>query len=380
MLDINSRIKWMPGMELTAQTFRSLSEDLDFRQQLALQAALGNHRMGLLPGAEFINTGCFVKNRFEMERFRCLAVLPSGRLVDADESVAIDIPMLYGTEYYLTVSIGLNVVEFEKEGIPYVRPQYEYAINTLEEVEQADVLPVVRFRADNGVFSVETDFIPPCLMLSADARFQTYIGRYAEQLQALIAHANLEEGEGKRALLRYLFRLKSYGQNNAVHDFVLLLQEMVQAIDYYIVTPQVEEPKPVPEPSPADVERWLRWVEDYLTGASSVLDHVVLEDNTIDYFALLEQAKKELYERLNPELYEKLLLKIKGELREELQTHLTAALQSYVDDNAKPELGSLLSTELHEKLHGQLYPELYEALFNALYVPTPEEEEFIPII
>ena len=71
-------------MELTAQTFLSLSENLDFRQQMALHAALGSNRMGLLPGAAFINAGCFVKNRFEMDRFKCLAVLHSGRLIDAD--------------------------------------------------------------------------------------------------------------------------------------------------------------------------------------------------------------------------------------------------------------------------------------------------------
>ena len=50
---------------------------------------------------------------------------------------------------------------------------------------------------------------------------------------------------------------------------------------------------------------------NYLSGANTVLDGLVLEDDTIDYEALLAQAKQELYERLNPELYEKLLLQIK---------------------------------------------------------------------
>ena len=367
-------------MEITAQTFMSLSEHLDFSQQMALHAALGSNRMGLLPGSEFVNAGCFVKSRFEMERFKCLAVLPSGRLVDADEPVSIAIPMLYGSEYYLTVGYGQSQVEFEKDGVPFIRPQYEYGILSLEEVEQRDCMPVVRFHAENGVFSIDTDYIPPCLMLTADSRFLQYINGYVQRLQTLVAHANLAEGEGKRALLRYMFRLKGYGQNNSLHDCLLLIQEIVQAVDYYIVTPNQEKPISVLQPSQCDVQRWLSWADSYLAGAASILDTVVLEDNTIDYAALLAQAKQELYERLNPELYEKLLQQIKEELREELEDSVTQLLTTYIDDSVKPELGRILSAELHEKLYEKLYTELFENLFNALYVPEPEEKEFIPMI
>ena len=379
-MDVNSRINWLPGMELTAQTFLSLSENLDFRQQMALHAALGSNRMGLLPGAAFINAGCFVKNRFEMDRFKCLAVLPSGRLIDADESVSLAIPMLYGSEYYLAVGLGSSQVEFEKEGVPYVRPQYDYKICALEEVEQGDLLPVVRFHAEDGAFSIDPDFIAPCLLLSADARFQNYIQRYADRLQTLATHSNLEDGEGKRALLRYMFRLKSYALNHSLEDFLLLVQEIVQAVDYYIATPHLEQPVPVRQPSLCDVQRWLSWADEYLAGAVSILDKVVLEDNTFDYEALLAQAKKELYEQLNPELYAKLLSQIKEELREELHQSLKEALSKYIQETLKPELMRILSQELYEQLYEKLYTDLYDRLYNALYVPKEEEEEFVPMI
>ena len=370
----------MPGMEITAQTFQSLGEHLDFRQQFALHAALGSNRMGLLPGSEFVNAGCFVNNRFEMERFRCMAVLPSGRLIDADEPVSTAIPMLYGSEYYLTVGFGQSQVEFEKEGVPFVRPQYDYRICSLEEMEQDDLLPVVRFKADNGVFSIDTDFIPPCLMLSEDSRFQTWTDSFVSRLKALAEHANLEEGEGKRAMLRYMFRLKDYGMYNSVHEFVLLTQEVVQAVDYYIATPNLEQPIPVERPSQCDVQRWLGWVDNYLAGALSILDTVVLEDNTIDYAALLAQAKQELYEKLNPELYERLLLQIKDELRNEMEVILTRRMTTYLEDVVKPELARALSNELYGQLYERLYKELYDSLYNALYVPEPEEADFMPII
>lgn len=379
-MDVNARINWISGMEITAQTFLTLGEHLDFRQQMALHAALGSNRMGLLPASEFINTGCFVKNRFEIARFKCLAVLPSGRLIDVDEPVSIAIPMLYGNEYYLAVGLGTSQVEFEKDGIPFVRPQYEYSICTLEEVEQGDLLPIVRFHAENGVFSIDADFIPPCLMLSADERFQTWINQYVDHINTLINHANLEDGEGKRALLRYVFRLKGFGLNNSVRDFILLLQELVQAVDYYIATPNLEQPLPIVNPRQCDAQKWLKWADDYLVGAASILDSVVLEDNTIDYLALLEQAKKELYERLNPELYEKLLLQIKDDLRTELSESISQSLTNYIETTLKPELERVLGTELHEKLYAELYPKLYDDLYKALYVPEPEEMQFVPQI
>ena len=48
--------------------------------------------------------------------------------------------------------------EFEKEGIAYIRPHYEYALRTQEEVEAADVIPLIRFSVNEGVFSALFSF------------------------------------------------------------------------------------------------------------------------------------------------------------------------------------------------------------------------------
>ena len=181
-------------------------------------------------------------------------------------------------------------------------------------------------------------------------------------------------------MLRYLFMMKAYDMEGRVADFISLTQQIAQAIDYFIITPYTEEPIEIPKPVQADIMLWLRWLESYLAGAISVLDGLVLEDDTIDYEALLAQAKKELYEQLNPELYAKLLEDIKNELREELHDKLSATLTNYMDNTMKPDLGRILSQELNEKLYDKLYTELFEHLFNALYVPEPEEKEFIPMI
>jgi len=112
---------------------------------MALRAALGGNRLGLLNGEDFICDGMFVKNTFEIERLRCLAVLPSGNIIDTDESVVVTIPILYGNEYFLTIGLGDGGTTFERDDVPLKRTQYVYNINTTEEVEAGDLMPVVRF-------------------------------------------------------------------------------------------------------------------------------------------------------------------------------------------------------------------------------------------
>ena len=379
-MNINARINWKPGMELTAQTFLDMDANLDFRQQVAIRAALGDRCMGLLPETTFDCSGSFYVNKFEIERFRCTALLPSGKIIQVDEPVSISVPMLYGSVYYLTVGFGTGQSTFEKEGVPYIRPQYSYAIHTIEEVMSNDVLPITRFVVNNGTFAVDNDFVPPCLMLSSHKVFNELKQHYADQLLKLAEHKNLKEGDGKRAMQRYLFMMKAFNMEGRVADFVTLTQEIAQAVDYFIMRPNTEQQVEIPQPVQGDIMMWLRWLEEYLTGTAAMLDGVVLEDDTIDYEALLAQAKKELYDQLNPELYAKLLEKIKEELRDELTMSLRNELTSYMEDTVKPELGRILSDELNEKLYEKLYTELFEHLFNALYVPEPEEKEFIPMI
>ena len=388
-------------MELTAETLSGMAEQWDFSQRLAIRAALGSNHMGLVPGAPFNCNGTFVKNRFEIAGFQCMALLPSGRIVNAEEDVEVPIPMLFGDKYYLTVGFGNDLAEFEKKGVPFVRPRYTYAINTFEEVEADDLFPLVRFHVVEGVVSIDPDFMPPCLLLTEDTRFKTYIDRYAELMNILATHANFEEGEGKRAMLRYVFMLRGYRLQNTMHDFILFTQEMAQAIDYYIVKPNREEPIEIPVPKQADIQAWLKWLEDYMSGAAVILDGVVLEDNTIDYEMLLAQAKKELYDQLHPELIQKLLADMKEELQQEMRQH-AEQMTTYINETLKTAILDQLTTEMNdrqtklsdmltekfdemgkqlsESLYDKLYFDLFENLFNALYVPEPEEEKFVPMI
>ncbi len=385
MTDINARIDWQPGMELSAQTFKELTDNLDFKQRVTSMIA-NNNRSGLLPDTEFDCQGAFVKNVLEINHFKCRAILPSGRILDADEDVVIKIPFLYGDKYYLTVTFGDGEVQFDKEAVTFVRPQYLYEIHTQEEMESLDCLPVMKFNVTEGMFSISTTFITPCLLIKSEPRFKTYIKSFTEKLSQLTNHANLEDGEGKRCLLKYLFMLKSYDKQSSTHDFMQFVQEIANAVDYHIMRPNTESAPEVPPYSRFDVEEWLTWFDSYLNGAKSILDGVVLEDHSIDYEKMKEEIKAEVYERAHPELYEQLKKDVLEKFLPEAQEQIKEAITTYVNDVVRKELKDTLEEDLVASLYDKLYQALYDALYASLYVPTEKEEEeqeellFIPQI
>jgi len=397
-MDINERINWKPGMELTSQTFKGLDANIDFRQAMALKAALGGNRMGVLPRAELNVDGMFARNNYEIDQFKCLAVLPSGRIISADERVEVSVSSLFSGEYYLTVGFSDIQLNYEKDDVQYVRPQYEYKILSPEETANADVLPIVHFITQNNVFAADTDYIIPCLLFDADERFDKYRERFAEQLEALSAHQNMADGDGKRAMLHYMFLLKGFNKQSSVHNFVQLTQEIAQAVDYYIVSPNTEK-KEIPYPSQINIVEWFKWLEQYLAEAALILNDVVLPE-PIDYEALLAQAKAELYKQLHPELLEDLLKKTKEEILNEID-NVKNDVTTYINDSMKPEVRDELSTKLDEKtdtiknffdgqfnrisdnvqgiLYDDVYNDLFWDLYDALFVPE-EEDDFIPKI
>ena len=379
-MNINSRIDWKAGMAISAQTFLELDENLRHRQQAATRAVNGNE-FGLIPFTEFDRQGGFVRNKLEIDHLACMALLPSGKILHIDEKIVVTVPLVYGNEYYLACGFGEKEVEFDVKEVPFVRPEYTYGIYSLSELEGTDLFPVMKFKVSDGIFSIDESYIPPCLYLSSDNRFQPYLEQLTKQVSLLAEHPNLESGEGKRAFQRYAYLLKSYDTQGRTCPFIQLTYEIAQAIDYYIVTPNTETPVTIPAYSGYDIANWLDWLDSYLHNAAGTLDKVVLEDHTIDFDELKAQIKAELYEQLRPELYEQLYTELKAKLYAEISEDLTVRLTDYINQQLKTELHDLLSGELSEELYESLYKNLYESLYNALYVPVEkEEDEFTPLI
>jgi hypothetical protein len=380
-MNVNAKIDWHAGMELTAQTFIELDKCIERNRQITNTVASGNH-FGILPTADFSCKGVFVKKTLEINPLSFMALMPSGALLHVDENVVVDIPILYGKEYYLACKQGNKTRSFDKEQVPFISPVAEFSIYTLEELASGEVFPLMKFKVNEGVFSVDKDYIPPFLTLGLDARFQEYINAFADKVAILAHHKNLESGEAKRCFLRYTNVLKNYSTTHRVQHFIELLQEIVGAVEFYIV--QVFTEKAIEQSiySPYDIVSYLTWFNNYLHGAATILDCVVFEDKSIDFEALKLQLKEEIYEKVYPELKEILYKELHEELKKEIWDELYSSLSDYINGNFRKEIYELLEGKLSEELYEKLYKTLYDGLYNALYVPAPveEEEEFLPLI
>jgi hypothetical protein len=176
--------------------------------------------------------------------------------------------------------------------------------------------------------------------------------------------------------------LKNYSIKNRVQHFVELLQEIAGAVEFYITQVYTETPIEKEEYSPFDIVKYFSWLENYLHGAATILDGVVLEDKSIDFDALKLQIKEEIYQKVYPELKETLYAELHDKLKEEIWNELYSSLSDYINGNFRKEIYELLEGRLSEELYEKLYKTLYDGLYNALFVPEPveEEEEFLPLI
>lgn len=389
----NSKIQWRSGLEMTASVFEHWRDDLDALQMMAVSAAFGEGRMGLLPGCEYRADGGFVERTFELTGFRCTAMLPSGRVISVDEDLKLEMPSLTGPSWYLCVTVSTTAVHtFEKDGIPYVRPVYELVILSPEEVKTADVLPIKHFILSDGMLNVDDGFIPASLYISSDDRYLQWNARISDRLKALAEHTNMEDGDCRRNLLHLLFRIQQITARSSVRSMVSLLQEMVQTTDYYIVGIIGGKLGSIPEkvtelgdddrrnPLQYDIAAYLSWCEEYLTALGGLMDCVVVEDKSIDYDLLKREIRDDVYERLRAEISDQVYDDLHDRLSEELSGRLVGMLTGMLDERF-PMMREELETSLHDKLYPELYDAIYQALKDLLYKPeVPEEDTFHPLI
>lgn len=379
-MDVNSKLQLKPGFQLTAESVNKLAEVLGGFQQTAVGTVAGG-RLGLLPGHENKVRGAFVRDTFEVTVKDLMALLPSGEILNIDESAVIKVPLLYGDVYYLTVKMMDETVAFESEGIPFVRNAYGYSISTFEEMVQNVSFPLMRFVVKDGTFSVDDAFMMPSLVMDAEPRLNDFRNRLAETLTVIAKHPNIAKGTAQQLMFSYIFRLNNASINKMTQYFYSLALEMTSAIDFLIVKPNVENPEETMEFSPYDPEKWLSWLLGYIDRAAKVLDGVVIEKEKIDLEAIKQELRAEIYEHIQPDL-EKMVNERVDNLSEALQTRIEDVLKDYVSGKIRGELHDALKLELDADLRATLYSDLYQALYAVLFVPKEEEEDdtFVPLM
>lgn len=368
-------------MELTADAMSMLDENLDFRQMAAMRTVLAG-RHGLLPGAPFNCNGTFVRNNFEIADLRCMALLPSGWMVDIDESVSITIPILYDSTYYFSVGLSENLRDFEHKDVEFLRPEYSYQISSLEELKLTQNLPLLRFTIKDGTFNIDTSYIPPCLMVASSEKFESYRDKIVEKLDALNVHPNLPNDSSKLAISYYYNHLDNNNPLVEVKTFVTLLDDLNREIRYYILEPHKSEigECPLMQCDLNDVQIYLDWTIKQLDKVIRVLDSHPIEDKKPDYDELKAILRKELMDDLKPTL-EGLIHTEVDAVRNDIQQQVSDALKDFLSGEFRRQLYADLNAELADSLYQKLYDALYHALYGALYREEEvETEDYTPMI
>ena len=169
----NAKIDWHAGMELTSAVFRHWEADLDSRQQLIVRPAIGGGCIGRIPGCSFRAEGRFVERVYELIRLQLTALLPSGRILSVQEEMRLRIPKLSEGTYFLCVGMADGELHhFERDGVPYERPVHQLSLHTLPELATLDVLPIKRVTVEEGMLSMDQDYLPPALTIQTDEAFE----------------------------------------------------------------------------------------------------------------------------------------------------------------------------------------------------------------
>lgn len=380
MRDINARIKWKDGMDINSDFLNAIEESIETWKAASRRISYGAG-LGLLPGTECSVKGAFVKHQFEFTISGLRAVLRSGNVLDIDDRGVVDIDVDADGEYYLTAGIGDNEEEFTSNGVLYVRPEYIYALMDSDHTEDSDVLPLAKFVVQNGTISVVENYIIPCICADSDNNFDVIRNNVAEQLNLIAEHKNLEEGDGKRAVLEMLFRLKYADRRISVDKLLEMLREAAGVVDYFIMKRHSEQVETIPSIRRIDIRRWTDWLTDYLNNAMTILDAVVLENHEIDYEKLKSDLREEILAEVKEELQERINTSV-DELGKVIRQDIEESTRNYVDVEFRENLRTDLFDDLQEKLRHNLYDSLFEDLYGALYVEDEknDEDEYMPLI
>lgn len=395
-------------MALTDAVFRNLEASLDIRQRLVVKTAFSDGRFGLLPDCPFEAVGSFVGRTYELSALSCTALLPSGTIVDINSEMKITIPKLTEKEYFLCVGLAQGEPRlYERDGVPYEEPNYELSIHTLGEIVESDVVPIRRFVIVDGTLTIDDDYIPPVLTVSVSNKFDEFLAIIVNDIEGIVSHPNLDNGEGKRILNTQLFKLRNFNRLRSTRYFVNMLQEVASIVEFYIVLSKEKELKDGliteeregsineirngklaslwndgrREPSMINVVVFIKWLHEWLEAQKELLDLVVLVDNSIDYDQLKREIKEEVYAQLKEEIYEKMIAEMHDKLHERLTSELKETLETYINEEIIPHMRQSISEELRTSLYDRLYEALFKALFDELYRPEEDnEEEFLPMI
>ncbi len=172
------RISWKKGMRLTDEVL--LAADKCTSEYIGQSIALAaGGRFGLFtPARPFEMSLSISKGYVEVESLSCLAVTCAGDLIDANfdtkyaNSYDTRVPIPKDDdirELFLTISANPNDWKDGAEGC--LEPDYTFSLIGSKQAISSHTVPIGRLVNDDGWREDNTNFVPPCLYVTAHQKF-----------------------------------------------------------------------------------------------------------------------------------------------------------------------------------------------------------------
>lgn len=169
------RISWKKGMRLTEEVFR-LSDTCTTEQINTAQTLAACGRFGLFPQRTFDVAIQVGGSEIDVIRLDCCAVARDGSIIDVcydsnynnTFSTRANMPQTTSTGRML-VTISHTETEWCDTNDGFCQPVYAYSIIDENTPLPLNAVPIARLLSNSGSWTVDDEFVPPCLFVSSHA-------------------------------------------------------------------------------------------------------------------------------------------------------------------------------------------------------------------
>lgn len=376
-MNINARINWKPGLELTSTLMKKWDESVSERCKAL--ARIFHAGACLFPDTRLDLSARFVRKNLEIEIHDCKALLPSGRIIEIEEAVAIPMDSVKEDGNYFVCATAGDIVDYEQGGVTMSCRQIRFEVLDGAEAGKGDFLPLLKLKVEDQTAEIDQNFIVPSLVIASDPKLVERKNHMVERLKSILDHPNLEEGYCKRALHKSCMILEHVAEDKLTLELMrMCVGNIVELLDYYFVKSASLHEEFVSYDS-LNISGWVDSLEVIFDTSVTMLDNYVAEDNSID----VEALKREIHDSLKTEMETELTDAIDERMRNvenALTDRLSSELRTFVSGELADMLHERLRVELDDELRDSLYKSLYDALYDALFIPEKERDVFMPII
>lgn len=225
-------------MEITPATFEAVDR---FNESLAATSRrmIVRSSHGLLPLSD-INIPITVSDDLiTIQVYSLEAVSRSGLLFQlSGESISLKQPHASGRECYLVVHSDGDIEQLVND-VPFAKPRYAYDYCQLHDIG-LDSIPIAKLFLNNGSWSVQELYIPPCMSIGAHPELFKIVRKCAALLNSIIAKFSTRfDTNALLAIKLLVVELNAYDGSESPKDFYVILNKLTTIVATLSLTTSV---------------------------------------------------------------------------------------------------------------------------------------------